>query len=61
MHDKTNEEGGNAKVRPMPSSEEVARAAHDWERTLKLVNEYKLTAVELSELLNRLPTKAVPW
>ena len=47
--------------RLLPSSKEVADAAHSSELTLKLVSDYKLTAIELSELLNRLPIKAVPW
>jgi hypothetical protein len=50
-------------VRPkmMPTSKEVAKAAYSPEATLKLVNDYRLSAVEVSDLLRRLESRPVPW
>ena len=45
----------------LPVSDEVAAAAHNAEATIELVRKYQLTAVELSELIERLPNRAVPW
>lgn len=45
----------------LPSSDEVAKAAFNADLTLQLVQKYQLTAVELAQLIERLPTKAVPW
>ena len=50
-----------ARKKMLPSSKEVAKAAFSAELTLKLVSDYKLTAVELVEMIRRLPDKAVPW
>ncbi len=47
--------------RTLPSSEEVSRAAFDAEETIKLVQKYRLSAVELAQLIDRLPVAPVPW
>ena len=47
--------------RKLPTSEEVSRAAFDAKRTAELVSKYRLTAVEIAQLLDRLPVKPVPW
>lgn len=58
---KDNLDLATTRKRTLPTSKEIMEAAYSVEGTLKLVNDYKLTAAELAELLNRLPTKAVPW
>ena len=45
----------------LPTSAEVANAAYDADATLRLVQTYRLTAVDLAHLIDRLPVKPVPW
>jgi hypothetical protein len=47
--------------RNIPTSAEVSAAAYDVEATLRLVQDYGLTAVDLAHLIDRLPVKPVPW
>ena len=47
--------------RRLPSSEEVSKAAFDADKTAELVQKYRLSAVELAQLIDRLPVKPVPW
>ncbi|MEA3273760.1 MAG: hypothetical protein U9Q81_00350 [Pseudomonadota bacterium] len=54
-----NEERGA--FRRLPTAEEVSKAAYDPKLTLRLVEQYKLSAVDLANLLDRLPVKPVPW
>ena len=50
-----------ASSRRLPSSDEVSKAAYDAEETAKLVKKYRLSAVELAQLIDRLPVAPVPW
>lgn len=47
--------------RELPTSDEVSAAAHSPERTLEIVQKYKLSAVDVAQLLDRLAVKPVPW
>lgn len=47
--------------RELPNADEVSAAAHSPERTLDLVQKYKLSAVDVAQLLDRLVVKPVPW
>lgn len=46
---------------PQPTSAEVSNAAYDPNLTYQLVQKYRLTATDLSQLIDRLPVKPVPW
>ena len=48
-------------TKSIPTSAEVASAAYDADATLRLVQTYRLTAVDLAHLIDRLPVKPVPW
>ena len=45
----------------LPTSDEVSEAAYDAVKTADLVNRYQLSAVEISQLLDSLAVKPVPW
>lgn len=47
--------------RSLPSSKEVSAAAFDSKQTLELVQRYDLSAVEISQLIDNLSEKPVPW
>lgn len=61
MPEKKKRHSDVAASRNLPSSDEVSRAAFDADRTAELVQKYRLSAVELSQLLDRLPAEPVPW
>ena len=46
---------------PSPTSAEVSNAAYDADATASLVQTYRLTAMDLAVLIDRLPVKPVPW
>jgi len=50
-----------ASSRRLPSSDELSKAAYDADKTAELVKKYRLSAVELSQLIDRLPVAPVPW
>jgi hypothetical protein len=46
---------------PHPTSAEVANAAYNASLTYQLVQNYRLTAMDVAGLIDRLPVKPVPW
>jgi hypothetical protein len=61
MPDKNNVVDELCTTRTLPTSAEISSAAYDVDATLRLVQAYRLTAVELAHLIDRLPVKPVPW
>lgn len=50
-----------ATARTLPTSDEISKAAYDVDLTVKLAQDYRLTAVDIAQLIDRLPVKPVPW